>query len=91
MVIWILEICCYLIIATRFSINIIKKIANLEGEKSLAFIVPIFIFGVSLLFKNYATIKYFESSIDFYLIYFIVLFLGIGILILANLKKKKIN
>ncbi len=91
MVIWILEICCYLIIANRFSINIIKKIANLEGEKSLAFIVPIFIFGVSLLFKNYATIKYFESSIDFYLIYFIVLFLGIGILILANLKKKKIN
>ena len=51
--------------------------------------MPIFIFGVSLLFKNYATIKYFESSIDFYLIYFIVLFLGIGILILANLKKKK--
>ena len=56
---------------------------------TVIFIVPIFIFGVSILFKNYATIKYFESSIDFYLIYFIVLFLGIGILILANLKKKK--
>ena len=89
MVIWILEICCYLIIANRFSMNIIKKIANIENEKPLAFIVPIFIFGISLLSKNYATIRYFEASFYFYLIYFVILFLGIGILILANLKKKK--
>lgn len=89
MVIWILEICCYLIIANRFSMNIIKKIANLENEKPLAFIIPVIILGVSLLSKNYATIRYFEAKIYFYLIYFIGLLLGIGILILANWKKKK--
>ena len=49
------------------------------------------ILGVSLLSKNYATIRYFESKIYFYLVYFIVLGLGIGILILANLKKRKIK
>ena len=89
MIIWILEICCYLIIANRFSMNIIKKLTNLESDKPFAFIIPIIIFGVSLLSKNYATTRYFESKIYFYLIYFVVLFLGIGILILANFKKKK--
>ena len=89
MIIWILEICCYLIIANRFSMNIIKKLTNLESDKPFAFIIPIIIFGVSLLSKNYATTRYFESKIYFYLIYFVVLLLGIGILILANFKKKK--
>ena len=69
--------------------NIIKKLTNLESDKPFAFIIPIIIFGVSLLSKNYATTRYFESKIYFYLIYFVVLFLGIGILILANFKKKK--
>ena len=91
MVIWILEICCYLVIINRFSISILQKLTNIEDQKSLAFIYPLLILGVSLLSKNYATIRYFESKIYFYLVYFIVLGLGIGILILANLKKRKIK
>ena len=66
MVIWILEICCYLVIINRFSISIIQKLTNIEDQKPLAFIYPLLILGVSLLSKNYATIRYFESKIYFY-------------------------
>ncbi len=89
MVIWILEICSYLVICNRFSMNIFQKIANLENSKFLAFIFPMLIFGISILPKNYAAIRAFEANIYLFLIYFIVFGLGFGILILANLKKHK--
>ncbi len=89
MLIWILEISCYLMVANRFSMNVFQKMTNLKNTKYLAFIFPIIIFGISLIPKNYAIIRFFEAQIYSYLILFIVFILSIGILIFANLKKKK--
>lgn len=89
MLIWILEVSCYVIVANRFSMTIFQKMANLEDQKPLALIFPLIIFGISLIPKNYAIIRFFEKEVYSYLILGIVLILGLGILILANLKKKK--
>lgn len=91
MLIWILEVCCYLIVANRFSMNIFQKMTNIKYQKPFAFIFPLIIFGISLIPKNYAIIRFFEAQIYSYLILGIVFILGIGILILANLKKKKVG
>ena len=89
MLIWILEVSCYVIVANRFSMSIFQKMANLQEQRPLALIFPIIIFGISLIPKNYAVIRFFEAKVYSYMILGIVFVLGIGILILANLKKKK--
>ena len=47
------------------------------------------IFGIALIPKNLAISQYFESNIYPYLVLGIVFFLGFGILIFANLLKRK--
>lgn len=89
MLLWILEICCYLIVANRFSMNVFKKITNIKDQKQLAFIFPLLILGLALIPKNYAVIRYFEAEIYTYFILAIVFILAFGILALANIKKKK--
>ncbi len=89
MLIWILEIGCYLIVTNRFSISIFQKITNLKFQKPLAMIFPLLILGISLLPKNYSIIRFLESNIYSYFIIAIIFVLGIAILLLANLKKRK--
>ncbi len=89
MLIWILEIGCYLIVTNRFSISIFQKMTNLKIQKPLAMIFPLLILGFSLLPKNYSVIRFLETNIYAYFIIGIVFVLGIAILLLANLKKRK--
>lgn len=89
MLIWILEIFCYLTIANQFSMHIFKKITNIQNKKTVSFIFPLLIFGISLIPKSYPSVRFFESKLYSYLVLGIVFVLGIGVLILANLKKKK--
>lgn len=89
MLIWILEICCYLSIVNRFAINTFKKITNIQSSKILAFIFPIIIFATSLIPKNYAISRFIKDSVYKYLVLIVVFIISLSILILANIKKKR--
>ncbi len=89
MLIWILEIGCYMIIINRFSIHIFQKMTNLKSQKPLAMIFPLFVLGIALLPQNYSIIRFLETNIYSYFIIAVVFVLGITILFLANLKKRK--
>lgn len=89
LLIWILAFACYLSISSKFSVSIFKKLTNIETKKPLTDIFGLLIFGISLIPKNYAISNKLETRVYPYLVLCIVLFLGISILILANLLKKK--
>ena len=89
LLIWILQMICYLTILTKFSISIFKKITNIKNEKPIILIFSLLIFSVSLLPQNYAVSKYIEDYICKYMVLIISIFLSLSILIIAYLKKKK--
>ena len=89
LLIWILAFACYLSITSKFAMSIFKKLTNIETKKPLIDIFGLFIFGITLVPKNYAISSKFESQIYPYLVLGITFFLGMSILILANLLKKK--
>lgn len=87
LLIWILAIACYLSIITRFSMNIFKKLTHIDTKKPLLDIFGLLIFGIALLPKNFASSQKFESEIYPYFVLGIVFILGVGILVIANLRK----
>ncbi len=91
LLIWIISFCCYLSISCKFATHIFTKMFNLSDMKPLLSIFTILIFGIALLPKNYAISNLFETDIYRYLRILIGYILGITILILANLKKKKVG
>ena len=64
---------------------------NLSDMKPILNIFAILIFAVALLPKNYAISNFFETNVYRYLRIAVGFVLGITILILANLKKKKVG
>ena len=89
LLIWILQMICYLTIIAKISLSIFKKITNIQDEKPLIFIFGLLIFAISLLPKNYAISKFIEDYIYQYMVIIISIFLGIALLVLAYLKKRK--
>lgn len=89
LIIWILAFTCYLSVISKFSVSIFKKLTNISVSKPLTDIFGLLILGISLIPKNYAISQNFEDSIYPYLVLTIVFFLGLSILILANLKRRK--
>lgn len=89
LLIWILAFSCYLSIIIKFSMSIFKKLTNIETKKPLIDIFGLLMLGISLIPKNYAISENFETKIYPYLVLGIVFFLGISILLLANLLKRK--
>lgn len=89
LLIWILAFACYLSIVSKFAMNIFKKITHINTKKPLIDIFGLLIFGIAIFPKNLAISQKFETNIYPYLVISIVFFLGIGILILANLLKRK--
>lgn len=91
LLIWIISFCCYLSITCKFSAHIFTKMFNLSDMKPILNIFAILIFTVALLPKNYAISNFFEINVYRYLRIAVGFVLGITILILANLKKKKVG
>lgn len=89
LLIWMLEICCYLCIASQLSTLVMKKIANLKHTKPFFFIFPLLIFSISLIPKNYAISRYIGDTVYNYIIMFVVFILSTIILIFSNIKKKQ--
>ena len=86
---WILVFACYVSIVIKFAMSIFKKLTNIETKKPLIDIFGILVLGISLIPKNYAISDKFETNIYPYLVLGIVFFLGISILLLATLMKKR--
>ena len=89
LLVWILAFACYLSIVSKFSLSIFQKLTNIETKKPLIDVFSLFILGIALLPKDYSISSKFETKIYPYLVLGIVFFLGISILILANLQKRK--
>lgn len=89
LLIWILVFACYLSIVIKFSIGIFQKITGITNKKSLIDIFGLLVLSIALIPKNLAISQSFEAKVYPYLMIAIVLVLGIGILIFANLAKKK--
>ena len=91
LLIWIISFCCYLSITCKFSAHIFNKMFNLSDMKPILNIFILLIFAISLFPKNYAISNFFETNIYRYFRVSIGYILGIAILILANIKKKKVG
>lgn len=89
LLIWILAFACYLSITSKFAMGIFKKLTNIETKKPLIDVFGILILGISLIPKNYAISDKFETEIYPFLVLGITFSLGMSILLLANLLKKK--
>jgi len=89
LIIWILAFACYLSTISKFSVSVFKKITNIDTAKPLTDIFGLLILGLSLVPENYAISQNFENNIYPHLVLAVVFFLGLGLLIIANLKRKK--
>ena len=69
--------------------GIFKKLTKIETKKPLIDIFGLLILGISLIPRNYAVSQNFESNIYPILVIGVVFFIGLSLLILANLKKRK--
>ena len=69
--------------------SIFKKLTNIETKKPLIDIFGLLILAITLVPKNYAISDKFETEIYPYLVLGICFGLGISILILANIMKRK--
>ena len=91
LLIWIGAFACYLGIVSRFSLDMFKKICNISNAKPLVWILGLLIFSISLIPKDYATSYFLENNIYKYLVLAITFVISLSILILANIKKRKLK
>lgn len=86
---WILSFCCYLGVATNFSMGIIKKVTNIKNTKLVLFPFVLTILGVSLLPKSEAITNFLEGTVYKYVFLIFVIGFSISLLALAAIKNKK--
>ena len=91
LLIWILVFICYLSISLKMATYIFQKLTNLNDSKTLVPILGLLTFGIAIIPNNLAISQFFENNIYPSLMIGIVLFLSLGILILANFYKKHSN
>ena len=89
LLIWMTAFACQISIIGNFSTHIFKKISNIKNAKIMVYPFAGIMIAVSLIPKNYAISKFYETNIFPLSVISIVFILGISILILANIKKRK--
>lgn len=89
MLVWIMSFLSYLSISCKFSINIFQKITKIKNSKPIINIFGLLILGISLLPKNLSISNFLETTIINNLSLILFIAIGLGILIIANIKRKK--
>ena len=89
LLIWLISFACYLSVIANFSFLIFKKITAIKEEKAIIYPFAIAALGISLLPKNYAISKMYETKIYPYIMIGIVFFLSFSLLLIAYIKKRK--
>ena len=88
---WIFAIFAYLSFIIFMINRIIKKIFPVSNEKMLSYSTCGILFGITLIPVNISHIHFIEDTLYRYLIIGFTFVLGILLLILANLKKRKLQ
>ena len=91
LLIWLISFACYLAIATNICIDIFKKLTNIKNNKILVTPFALLLLAISLIPNNISVSNFLGSTIYKYNFFIIVIFISIFILILANLKNKKVS
>lgn len=91
LLIWIIQLVCYLSLCLIFSMHLFKKITNIQNKNPLIYSFAIIIFAISFLPDNYAVSSFIEKDIYKYIVIFISFVLSPLLLIAANVKKKYFN
>ena len=91
LLLWTLSFACYLSIVTKFSIYIFKKVTNIKEFKPIVYPLSFIMIAISLIPKNYAESRFYETQIYPYIMIGLVFFLSFIILLLAYFKKKKVG
>lgn len=89
LLVWILVFACYLSIVTKFAMIILKKVVNIETTSPLIDIFGLLVFAIALFPKNYTISQEIETSVYPHLVIGIVICLGLGILVIANILRQK--
>lgn len=84
--IWIISMLSYLSITSYFANDIFRKITNLQSHKWTIFLLAALCFGISLIPENLNQLSFLENTVYKYIILILVLSIGLGLLILANIK-----
>lgn len=91
MMVWILAFTSYITIACKFALKIFQKITNIKSSKELINIFGVLILSVAMFPKNLAISTFFETKLYSYISILIIFIFAITILILANLKMKRLK
>ena len=85
---WIITLLSSLSIGLFFIIRILGKMLNLQDGKALASPIGLIVLGGSLFIKNFTQIKFIGEYLYRYGFIVLIFGIGLGILVLANLKIK---
>ena len=88
---WIISMCSYLSILLSFAINTFKKITNFEYPYILVYVGAIITFLIALVPKNYAQVRFLETTIYKYVVLSVTFVFSLIILILATIKHKRLH
>lgn len=89
--IWDLNILSYLSIIVGFTVSIFKKITNIQASKTISYTFVAILLGATLIYKNIIETRLLDSN--WYKNFTLIIVFGIGffILLLANIKKFRIE
>lgn len=88
LLIWMIAFACYLSIVSKFSLHIFKKISNIKDTKPIIYPMSILMLSISLIPRNYAISKFYETDIFPYFALGLVFVFSFFILLFANIKSK---
>ncbi len=83
---WIISMACYLSLALYFATDIFKKITNIQYSKWVIGLITSICFGIALIPQDLKQISFLENNVYKYIILILVIGVGLGILIFANIK-----
>ena len=89
--IWDLNILSYLSIIVGFTVSIFKKITNIQTSKTISYTFVAILLGATLIYKNIIETRLLDSN--WYKNFTLIIVFGIGffVLLLANIKKFRIE
>lgn len=86
LLVMIIAICSFLGIYGNLCLDIIKDITKITDDKPLSYPLVLLIYASTLLIDSFFKLELIQDNV-FKILFFSVLFLGLFILILSNLKK----
>lgn len=84
----IISFLSFLGIISNLCLNIFKQVTQIDDNKPISYPFMLLIFACTMLIENYSELEFFQNTVFKILFFSIIIILGIGILVFANLKKK---